>query len=189
MNEFINYILQFNSLNQQQIDFISNKAKELELPKDGYFWEAGHLVREIGFIAQGVLRIYYYNNSGEEITRYFVDENHLIMAGHDDEENYIPSEYLRAITDCKLVVFSKQDWQEISDMIVGWDNIIQKVNAKNYREKIKRRSELVSQDATTRYLDFIEKFPALVNRVPLSYIASYLGITQSSLSRIRKSLR
>jgi hypothetical protein len=48
---------------------------------------------------------------------------------------------------------------------------------------------LVSQDAATRYLEFIEKFPTLLNRVPQSYIASYLGITQSSLSRIRKNIR
>ncbi|WP_317173319.1 cyclic nucleotide-binding domain-containing protein [Chryseobacterium caseinilyticum] len=48
---------------------------------------------------------------------------------------------------------------------------------------------MVSEDATTRYLSFIEKFPALVNRIPLSYVASYLGITQQSLSRIRKNIR
>jgi len=53
---------------------------------------------------------------------------------------------------------------------------------------IRRRSELVSQDGTERYLEFIQKFPTLVNRVPLSFIASYLSVTQSSLSRIRKNI-
>jgi len=52
-----------------------------------------------------------------------------------------------------------------------------------------RRSPLVSEDATTRYLSFLEKYPMLINRIPLSYIASYLGITQQSLSRIRKNIR
>ena len=52
-----------------------------------------------------------------------------------------------------------------------------------------RRSPLVSEDATTRYLSFIKKFPTLGNRVPLSYIVSYLGITQQSLSRIRRNIR
>jgi len=47
----------------------------------------------------------------------------------------------------------------------------------------------VEQDATTRYLEFLENFPTLVNRIPLSYIASYLGITQPTLSRIRKNIR
>ena len=188
MEKFIEYILQFGNLNKQQTDLITSKATVLELRKDDYYWEAGKTVKQIGFITDGVLRVYYYTKNGEENTRYFVDENHLILDGPENDGNYIPSEYLEAIMDCKLVVFSKKNWQDISETIVGWDNIIQKIMAKHHREKIERRSELVSQDATTRYLDFLEKFPSLANRVPLSFIASYLGITQSSLSRIRKNI-
>lgn len=189
MENFIEYLLQFGNLNKQQINLITNKATELELRKDDYYWEAGKAVKQVGFLTDGVIRVFYYNNKGDEITRYFLDENHLILSGNSIDEIYTPSVYLSAITDCKLVVFSKRDWKEISETIIDWDSIIQKIIAKYHREKIARRSELVSQDATTRYLDFIEKFPELVNRVPLSHIASYLGITQSSLSRIRKNIR
>jgi len=189
MKEFIDYMLLFGNLNQQQIAFISRKATELELHKDEYFWEAGKVITQVGFITEGILRVCYYNNNGEETTRYFIDENHLITNWKNLEANYTPSEYLQAVTDCKLTVFSKQDWKEISDTIVDWDNIIQKIITKHHIEKLERRSPLVTQDATTRYLEFMEQFPTLVNRVPLSYIASYLGITQSSLSRIRKTIR
>jgi len=189
MKRFIEYVLQFGNLNKQQIDLVSGKATLLTLGKDEHYWEAGKMVRQIGFLATGVIRVYYYNNKGEENTRYFIDENHLILDGPAFEGNYVPSEYLQAVTDCELVVFAKKDWKEISDTIVGWDTIVRKITTKHHAEKLRRRSELVSQDATTRYLDFIEKFPTLANRVPLSYIASYLGITQSSLSRIRKNIR
>ncbi len=189
MEKFIDYILQFGNLNKQQIDLITSKATELDLRKDEYYWEAGKTVKQIGFLTDGVIRVFYYNNKSEEITRYFIDENHLILSGNSIDEIYTPSEYLSAITDCKLIVFSKREWKDISETIMGWDNILQKITAKYHTEKIARRSELVSQDATTRYLDFIEKFPTLINRVPLSFIASYLGITQSSLSRIRKNIR
>lgn len=189
MDLFIEYVLQFGNLNKQQIDLIKSKATEVELHKDEYYWEAGKTVKQIGFLTNGVIRVFYYNNKGEEITRYFIDENHLILSGNTVDEVYTPSEYLSATTDCKLVVFSKQDWKDLSDTIIGWSNIIQKIITKHHTEKITRRSELVSQEGTERYLDFIKKFPTLVNRVPLSYIASYLGITQSSLSRIRKNIR
>jgi len=189
MKEFIEYILQFGHLNQQQIDFISKKGKISELRKAEYFAEAGKILKQVGFLTDGIIRSCYYDNKGDEITRYFVDENHLIIGWRNFEENIPLSEYLQAITDCRLIVFSKQDWEEISNTIIGWDSIIQKITTKNHAEKIERRSPLVSQDAKTRYLDFIEKFPTLANRVPLSYIASYLGITQSSLSRIRKNIR
>lgn len=189
MDKFIEYVLQFGHLNKQQIDLIKSKATEIELSKDDYYWEAGKTVQQTGFLTEGIIRVFYYNNKGEEITRYFIDENHLILPGNRIDETYTPSEYLAAITDCQLVVFSKQHWKEISDTIIGWDNIIQKIVTKHHNEKISRRSELISQDGTERYLDFIQKFPTLVNRVPLSFIASYLGITQSSLSRIRKNIR
>ncbi len=189
MEKFIDYVLQFANLNQQQMDLIKSKATEIQLRKDEFYWEAGKTVKQIGFLTDGVIRVFYYNNKGEEITRYFIDENHLILSGNTIDEIYTPSEYLSAITDCKLVVFSKQDWKEISETIIGWEIILQKIIAKHHSEKIIRRSKLVSQDGTERYLDFIQKFPTLVNRVPLSFIASYLGVTQSSLSRIRKNIR
>jgi CRP-like cAMP-binding protein len=180
METFIDYILQFGNLNPQQIGLIKSKATVIELHKDEFYWEAGKTVNQIGFLIEGVLRVYYYNNKGEEITRYFIDENHLILSGHTIDEVYTPSEYLSAATDCKIIVFSKRDWREITDTILGWDAIVQKITTKYHREKMERRSELVSQDATTRYLDFIEKFPNLANRIPLSYIASYLGITEQN---------
>lgn len=187
MKEFIDYILQFGNLNQQQIDLISKKGKVLALRKDEYFAEAGKPLKQVGFVVEGVFRICYYNNKGEEITRYFIEENQLIFNPYNNDEPF--TEYIQAATDCQLMVFSKPAWKEISDTIVGWEAILQKIITKALARKLQRRSPLVEQDATTRYLEFIEKFPTLVNRVPLSYIASYLGITQSSLSRIRKDIR
>lgn len=185
MKEFIEYILQFGHLNQQQIDLITSKAKEIELSKDEYFAEAGKVLRQVGFILDGIIRICYYNNKGEEITKIFIEEKHLLF----NLKNVPSTEYIQAATDCKLLVFSNQDWKEISDTIIDWENIIQKVTNKALAQKLERVSPLVSQDATTRYLEFMEKYPTLVNRIPLSYIASYLGITQQSLSRIRKNIR
>lgn len=185
MKEFIDYVLQFGNLNEQQIALISKKAKELELPKDGYFLEAGEVLKQVGFIIDGIVRIFYYNNKGEEITKIFIEENHLLF----NFDNAPFSEYIQAATDCKFIVFSNKDWEEIANTIVGWEQIVQKITTKALTEKLERVSPLVSQDATTRYLEFMEKYPMLANRIPLSYIASYLGITQQSLSRIRKNIR
>src|SRR5690606_29042762 len=98
METFIDYILQFGNLNPQQIGLIKSKATVIELHKDEFYWEAGKTVNQIGFLIEGVFRVYYYNNKGEEITRYFIDENHLILSGHTIDEVYIPSEYLSAAT-------------------------------------------------------------------------------------------
>ncbi len=188
METVINYLLQFGNLNPQQIDFITKKGRGLTLTKDDYFSEAGKIAKQVGFILEGILRVCYYDNKGNDITKYFIDENNFVV-DLDSFDNKIPSSgYVQAVTTCKLIVFSKHDWEDISDTIVGWESIINKIIKKSLIQKIERRSPLVSEDATTRYLAFMETYPQLVNRIPLSYLASYLGITQSSLSRIRKSI-
>jgi len=188
METVINYLLQFGNLNPQQIDFITKKGRTLTLTKDDYFSEAGKIAKQVGFILEGILRVCYYDNMGDDVTKYFIDENNFVVDLTSFDNKIPSSEYVQAVTNCKLIVFSKRDWEDISDTIVGWDSIINKIIKKSLIQKIERRSPMVSEDATTRYLAFMETYPQLVNRIPLSYLASYLGITQSSLSRIRKSI-
>lgn len=188
MEELVQYILKFGNLNQQQIQLIVSKGTSFTLSKGNYFSEAGKIPKQVGFIVEGVIRGCYYNNRGEEITRCFIGENSLVCDYVNFEANTSSSEYLQAITDCTLIVFSKKDWEELSHTIVGWDNIKNKMVQLCMYQK-SRKGPVISQDATTRYLEFLENYPLLINRIPLSHIASYLGITQQSLSRIRKNIR
>src|SRR5690606_12256517 len=118
----------------------------------------------------------------------FIPENNLVVDYTNFEADMASTEYLQACTDCRIMVFSKQDWEELSHTVVGWDNIKNKMVQKCMYQK-SRKNPVISQDATTRYLDFLANYPTLANRVALSYIASYLGVTQQSLSRIRKNIR
>jgi len=188
MEELIEYILQFGNLDKHQIDLITSKVKEIELRKDEYFSEAGKIPRQVGFVVEGVVSGFYYNNKGEEITRCFISENNLVVDYVNFDASTASAEYLQASTDCKLIVFSKQAWDELSHTITGWDSIKNKMVQKCLYQK-SRKNPVISQDATTRYLEFLENYPTLTNRIALSHIASYLGVTQQSLSRIRKNIR
>jgi len=189
MKELFDFILRFGNLNQQQMDFIASKATELTIPKEEYFSEAGKISRQVAFVVEGIMRVCYYDNKGEEITKYFIEENNLVV-DLESFDNEIPSSsYVQAVTDCNLIVFQRKDWLELLQTIVGWEAIVHKIISRALLQKVERRSPLVSEDATTRYLKFLEIYPTVVNRIPLSYIASYLGVTQSSLSRIRKNIK
>ncbi len=189
MKELLAYVLQFGNLNPEQIALVTSKTTELHLPKEAYFLQAGHVARQFGFLIEGVIRVCYYNHKGEEITKYFVDENNIVVDLASFDNNLPSTAYVQAVTDCRLIVFSKLDWQDLLNTIIGWDAIVHKITSKALLLKIERISPLVAEDATTRYLQFMQKYPTLVNRIPLAYLASYLGITQSSLSRIRKNIR
>jgi CRP-like cAMP-binding protein len=188
MEALINYLLQFGQLNSQQIDLVMSKAKEITLSKEEYFSEAGKIAKQVAFVNEGILRVCYYNNKGEEITRYFIDENNFAVDLNSFTTQIPSSEYIQAVTEVKLIVFSMEALRELSLTIIVWDSIINKISAKALIEKVNRISPMLAEDATTRYLSFLEKFPKLANRIPLSLLASYLGITQSSLSRIRRNI-
>lgn len=189
MKALFDFILRFGNLNPQQMEFITAKAKEITVPKDGYFSEAGKVAKQVGFVMTGILRVCYYNNRSEEITKYFIEENNLVVDLESFDNQICSSAYVQAVTDCQLIVFERKDWLELLQTIVGFDAIVHKIISRALMQKVERRSPLVSEDATTRYLKFMEIYPSAVNRIPLSYIASYLGVTQSSLSRIRKNVK
>ncbi|GGI27905.1 Crp/Fnr family transcriptional regulator [Pedobacter mendelii] len=124
----------------------------------------------------------------KKLLNIFIEENNLIVDLNSFDNEIPSSSYVEAITDCKIIVFSKKDWTELSITIINWDDIVRKIISKAFLQKVERISQLLSQDAKTRYLKFLEIYPNITNRIPLAYIASYLGITQSPLSRVRKSI-
>ena len=188
MEALINYLLQFGQLNQQQIDLVKSKGVVKHLKKDEYYAQAGTIPREVAFLTDGIFRICYYNNKGEEITKYFIDENHFVVDINSYNQHIPSSEYAQAITDCAFIVIPKGAMTELSATIIGWDDIINKITSKGLAEKVNKISSMMAEDATERYLSFFDKFPTLAHRIPLSYLASYLGMTPSSLSRIRKNI-
>lgn len=188
MEKLINYILQFGNLDTQEIEIITNSVTELQIRKDEYFSKAGSIPHFVGFVTEGVLRGCYYNNRGEEITRCFISENSLVVDYANFEVNAASTEYIQACTHCNLLVFTKQSWEDLSHTIKGWDVIKNRIVQKCLYQK-SRKSPVISHNATIRYSEFMENYPSLINRVALSHIASYLGVTQQSLSRIRKNIQ
>ena len=185
MKELTNYILKFGNLNQQQINFIESKVTRLTLSKNEYFLEAGKIPEEIAFVLDGVLHSFFYNNKGEMITNYFIDENQFVTDYQKFSTNLPSSQYLQALTDCKLLIFSKKDYDEITNTIIVWKKIVSKMYQKCLLDAVDNLNSVASEDVSTRYLVLLKKHPNLANRIPLSYISEYLGISEESLSKIR----
>lgn len=188
MEELISYLLQFGQLNLQQIELIKSKTKEVTLQKETYFLEAGSVCRQISFIRSGVMMTCYYNNKGEEIVHHFVVENNFIVDLESFNQRISAMIYIKAITDCELISFSYDSFKELSSIIIEWDSIVSKITIKTLLNKVNLTMPMEGTDATKPYLDFLQIYPNLANRIPLTYIASYLGITATSLSRIRKNI-
>ncbi len=188
MDIFIDYLKQFGHLSTENIKDLKSMGKVQKLSKNEYFLKAGQYCNKVGFVKKGVFRIFFCDKEANEITRYFIAENDFLIDLHSFNNNIYTSCYFESLTDSELVVLEKQAFEKMAISCKDWNSIIQQITQTNLLEKLDNRSELVVQDATSKYLHFLEKFPNLANRVPLGYLASYLGIKQQSLSRIRKEI-
>lgn len=188
MNPFVNYLKTFENLNPEDTELLSDMVIIRQLKTNEYFLSAGEYSNEIGFIEKGVFRILFYDKEGNEITRYFLRENQFVVDLYAFQNRLISGEYIQSVTESRLTILTRDALQILSQKITAWDKMVNTITQNALMEKLYNRSDLVNKDAKTNYLDFIEKNPELANRIPLGYLASYLGIKQQSLSRIRNQI-
>ncbi|MCB0196332.1 MAG: Crp/Fnr family transcriptional regulator [Anaerolineae bacterium] len=149
----------------------------------------GDHVHELLFVCSGLLRFYYLSESGTESNKAFIAEN--TFAGPLAASVLgLPVIYgVQALESSILLVASYTDFVALFNEHPIFDRLGRKLAEWLLIHKELRARHLLQQQAKDRYLGFIEQFPELVDRVPQYHIASYLGITDVSLSRLKRSLR
>jgi len=189
------YLLNFQKFLQQQFKL---QEKELEIgkecfqlqpfPKNEYFVSRGKVCRKLAFIAEGVMRGCMFREDGEDVTCFFMCEDDFV----GDPESFfsqLPSDKnVQALTDCQLVTISLENMQKLLQQVSRGKEINATIDHYVMTKMLYQRTFLLNLDATVRYKEFMKEYFHILQRVPLSYIASFLGITQQSLSRLRKNI-
>lgn len=188
MEELFNYIRKFGILSAEEEQLIAEGLQEITIEKGEAFIEAGKVSRKIAFVKEGVFRSLYYNKLGDDFTRYFIYEGRFIGDFHGFADQMPSLEYIEAITDGVLLSIDLDHFKKLEKEITIWPFLFAKVHAFVAENKLKVASTMLNLDAKARYIHFLDHYPGLANRVPQSMLASYLGITPSSLSRIRRSI-
>ncbi len=188
MEELFNYIRKFGILNAQDELLIAKGIQEITVQKGDPFIEAGKVSQRIAFVKEGVFRSLYYNRQGDDFTRYFIYEGRFIGDFQGFTDQLPAHEYIEAITDAVLLVIDLNTFKILEEKITIWPVLFARIHGFVAENKLKVASIMLNQDAKSRYIHFLNHYPGLANRVPQSMLASYLGITPSSLSRIRRNI-
>lgn len=188
MIELFSYIEQYLKLSESDKKIIKDNCRFIELKKGDYFLQLNEHCNKIGFVNKGILRAFHYDQDGNAITKSFIQDKQFATNLKSFRDHTLSDSLIVAEIDTEIVVMSKENIANVSLQIPDWSKVVSYIIESKLLEKMKQRTSMVNQDATGRYLDFLKTHKNLVNQVPLSHIASYLGITQYSLSRIRKSL-
>lgn len=158
-----------------------------EYPKKTHLLRAGQTCDHVYFVINGLVRSYYIKD-GEEICSRFMHDQHIVISVNSFYTRKPGYEFIETIEDCTLAKIHYDNLQKIYKEHIEF-NFIARVWTEHYCSMSEERLYLLrKQNAQERYLFFLENYPALVQRLPLKYIASYLGMNLETLSRIRKKI-
>jgi CRP-like cAMP-binding protein len=164
-----------------KLDKFEHLFEEITVPKKTVLLQEGETSQRIFFVKQGALRLWA-NNNGEDITFRFCFENEAASSFLGSEPSIITIETIETST---LIVIKIEDFKELLEIIPEYKDMFIKLLSKRVNDYAKLFLSRITKSPEQRYIDLMNNNPEILLRVPQHYIATYLGVTAVSLSRIR----
>lgn len=187
-NELRELIKNTISISEEDLDFMSSLFKPLMLDEEACFLEAGKRCNHVAFIRSGLLRIFYLNAKGEQTTCYFALPTQFVTSFASLTSGKSSTENIQAILPSELLIIHKEDLEMLYKKIPSTQEFGRKAAEDLTVVMEKRIALFLNNSAEERYRFLMENNPILIQKVPLQYLASYLGITPQHLSRLRKKI-
>jgi len=186
--KLLEYIASNITFQKKDIALIEKYFEPVLYPKNRILEEEGKVPLYLYYIVSGHLRLFHYNENGDEVTThincppgFFTSYFNFINQTRSDEN-------VECITDCELLRITKEDL----DLLTAESEIMKDFSIRVFQQSItyneNRSRELASLTAEQRYVKLINNYPDILHNVPVQYIASFLGMKAESLSRIRRKL-
>lgn len=184
MNEFITFINQYITLSEAAENAIRSIAKVEELEKGTTLLEEGKTCKKFYFLAYGTIRTFFYQK-GKDITNWIYPENSMVTSWHSYLNTQPATEYMETIEDAVLVTLTHDQWNELYENYPELERF--------GRHILEEQMALIDTffrgyyflTAKEKYELLTNSYPTITNRANLGHIASMLGISQETLSRIR----
>jgi len=161
---------------------------ELKLTKNEFFIKQNSICRHIAFILKGTLRTYYINDKAEETTSCFCTENNLTTSYKSFILQQPSGLIIQALEDTQLLVIDYDNLQKLYTKSAIWQTIGRAVAEREYIVMEQYASTLNNEAAKEKYLRLLNEQPNVLQKGKIEDIASYLGVTRRTLSRIRKEI-
>jgi CRP-like cAMP-binding protein len=163
-------------------------CKIIEVKKRTKLLSEAEVSDSIYFIVKGATRVFYLNKDGEETTTWFLFENELLISVYSFFTGQPSFEYLETLEDCTLIVLKKSKLEWLYENFVEFNIIGRKLTEQYYIRNEAQANALRMLGAKERYQQLLQTQSHVLQRISLGHIASYLGISPETLSRIRKQI-
>jgi CRP-like cAMP-binding protein len=184
MNELLLYLNSIHPLSDELQEHLIKILKVKELSRKEYLLKAGHVCSNVYFIQSGLLRCFYLKDT-TEVCSWFMCEKDFIVSVESFFTQRPSYESIQALEDTEVYYISYSEIQDIYRRFPEFNFIGRVITEKYYILCEQRTYSLRMQQAIDRYAYLFKNFPEIIMRVPSKYIASYLGISEETLSRIK----
>jgi CRP-like cAMP-binding protein len=182
---FEQYLIEKAGLNEQEIAAVRAVSVEKKIRKRQYLLQEGDVCVNNCFVVKGCLRLYLVGEDGTEHILRFAVENWW-MSDQESLNNAIPSKNnIDALEDSEVILISQPDYINLQMTIPRLRELVERIKARSFEASQRRILSNISFSSEERYKNFIKTYPEVFYRIPLHMIASYLGVSRETLSRIR----
>ena len=184
----LNEIFKSSGLSNDDLQAVVNSFKQVSFQKNDYVLEEGQIANEYYFIESGFMRSFVRDTKGNDITTAFYSNSQLVLEVPSFFLRIPTNENIQALTDCICWKISFEEFQVLFHKMEGFREAGRKRLVNGFYSLKRRSLSMITETADVRYLQLLKEHPEIFKYAPLKYIATYLGITDTSLSRIRKDL-
>lgn len=180
------YLIEKGGLTPDELKQVEAVTVPKKIRKRQYLVQEGDVSHYMSFVAKGCLRLYRVSNEGTEHILRFTIENWWISDYESYHSGQPAKNNVDALEDSELLMIDKGNFEALCKAIPSFGALVEKLTAKNFAAHQSRILSNISETAEERYENFIRSYPQIYNRVPLHMIASFLGVTRETLSRLRQ---
>lgn len=182
---FETYITSHVDLTKDELKQIRSLSTVKKLRRRQLLLHEGEICRHKIFVSKGLLRTYRLKDDGAEYIMRFASEN-CWSIDHESYNNQTPTKYnIEALEDSEVILWTQKNTDEMLASIPAFKSFSEKIKANSLDASQNRILMNISYTAEEKYQEFINSFPDIFRRVPLHMVASYLGVSRETLSRIR----
>ena len=187
IKEYLQSLSHKKITNWEELECLMTQRK---LKKSEHFFQHFDHCDEVAIVNSGLFRIYLTDSEGEEKTFSFIPERSFLLDFFLSwEENSKAMISVQALEECEIYTIKYNQFLELINISPIWHDIYREVLLKNYMFKTKREIEFVQFNAKQRLKGFMANKRIDINRIPKTYLASYLGIQPPSLSRLLREIK
>ncbi len=179
------YIKHHFSIPNQELEYIIDQFTPVSLRKNTFFLNAGDLCRKLAFVDSGVMRNFSIDQEGREVVKYMTSDGDFNTVYQYFINQEACPEFIQCVTDCELEVIGNTDFLALKERSKIFSDLIDKLVLDGLACKEHRLKSYLEDNARKRYENLLIEQPKVVQFSPMQDIASYLGITRETLSRIR----